>query len=182
MFKKINLQMFAEEPATEPTEPVTTEPATEPEKPAKTFSQEEVDRIVKGKKAEWEKKKAEEAKAKEEAEKVSKMDADQKHQYELEQKDKRITELEKEAERVVLCKTATEILKKSDIEATDDVLTFVVGDDETATKANIEKLVKIIEAQVQKKEKARATGTTPTAFANNGGSLSEIDKRIAKYQ
>ena len=182
MFKKINLQMFAEEPATEPTEPVTTEPATEPEKPAKTFTQEEVDRIVKGKKAEWEKKKAEEAKAKEEAEKVSKMDADQKHQYELEQKDKRIAELEKEAERVGLCKTATEILKKSDIEATDDVLTFVVGDDETATKANIEKFVKIIEAQVQKKEKARATGKTPAAFGNNGGSLSEIDKRIAKYQ
>ena len=183
MFKKINLQMFAEEPVTtEPTEPETTEPAAEPEKPAKTFTEEEVNRIVKGKKAEWEKKKADEAKAKEEAEKVSKMDADQKHQYELEQKDKRIAELEKAAERVELCKTATDILRSSDIDATDDVLNFVVGDDETATKANIEKLVKIIEAQVKKAEKARATGTTPKSFANNGDSLSEIDRRIAKYQ
>ena len=182
MYKKINLQMFAEDTPAEPAVETPAEPETE-EKPAeKTYTKDEVDRIVKGKKAEWDKSHQKEQQKKEEEEKVAKMDSDQKHQYELEQKDKRIAELEKEAARVELGKTATSLLRESNIDADDDILNFVVGDDEDVTKENISKFVKIIENQVKKAEKVRATGTTPKAFNNDGKELSEIDKRIAKYQ
>lgn len=184
MFKKINLQMFAEDTPTEPAVETPAEPETkDDEKPAeKVYTQAEVDRIVKGKKAEWDKSQQKEQQKKEEEEKVAKMDSDQKHQYELEQKDKRIAELEKEAARVELSKTATSLLRESDIDATDDILAFVVGDDEDVTKENISKFVKIIENQVKKAEKARATGKTPKAYNNDGKEMSEIDKRIAKYK
>lgn len=185
MINYFNLQMFAEETPTEPAVETPAEPKEE--KPAeKTYTQAELDeyvnRIVKGKKAEWDKSQQKEQQKKAEEEKVAKMDSDQKHQYELEQKDKRIAELEKAAAKVELSKTATSILRESDIDATDDILNFVVGDDEDATKENIDKLVKIIETQIKKAEKARATGKTPKSYTNDGKEMSEIDKRIAKYK
>ena len=54
--------------------------------------------------------------------------------------------------------------------------------DAESTKTNIDRFVKIIEDQVKKAEVARATGTTPRSYGNNGGQLSEFDKRLAKYQ
>ena len=180
---KLNLQLFADEPAEPTTEPTggTNEPATEPKsdnkpaEPEKKYSDDDVDKIIKQKKAEWDRKKAED-------EKVAKMNADQKAQYELDKERKEKEDLQKKLDRYELGKTATSLLRESDIEATDDVLNFVIADDEEQTKANVKSFVAIVEEQVKKSEKARATGTTPKAFANSGNPLSEIEKRIAKYQ
>lgn len=177
LFKNINLQLFAEgqtDPATDTaTDTATEEKKKEVAKEEPKYTDAEVDRLINQKRAEWERKK-------EEADKVAKMDSDEKHKYELDQERKEKAELQKELATIKLSKTASALLKESEIEATDEILSFVVGEDETQTKANINKFVKIIEEQVKKAEKERATGFTPKNY-NNGKTLSEIEKRIAKY-
>ena len=90
--------------------------------------------------------------------------------------------LKQEAAKVELSRSATGILAEKGIEATQDVLDFVVGNDADDTNAKIDKLVKIVESQLKKAEIARATGTTPKTMTNSGSQLSEFEKRLAKYK
>ena len=90
--------------------------------------------------------------------------------------------LKQEAAKVELSRSATGILAEKGIEATQDVLDFVVGNDADDTNAKIDKLVKIVEYQLKKAEIARATGTTPKTMTNSGSQLSEFEKRLAKYK
>lgn len=180
-----NLQMFAEGEGAEGTEGNNAAEQQEEKK----YSDKEVDDIVKKKYAKWQSDKEKELKAQQEAaeaarkeaEKLAKMNAEQKQQYEMEKITKQNQELQAKLERIELAKEASNILKENNIEANDEILEFVVADNAENTKANIDKFVKIIEAQVQKAEVARATGTTPRTITNNGNTLSEIEKRIAKY-
>ena len=193
--KTINLQLFAEDPAagTDPapatTEPAAAEPkATEPKatEPAKKYSDADIDRIIGQKFAEWQKKKDKEV---DEATKLAQMNSEQKAQYQNEQLQKQnedlareVENLKRDAAKAQLAKTAAGLLKEHQIDATDDVLAFVVGEDAEKTKANIDRFVGIMEEQIKRAETARATGVTPRSYGNTAGSVSEIDKRIAKYQ
>ena len=128
--------------------------------------------------------------AKKEAEKLAKMNAEQKKQYEEEKKDQllkdqqaEIDKLKHDAMRSELSKEAARIMKADhSIVATQDMLDFVVGDDADTTRANIEKLVGIIKEDRKQVEAARATGRTPKSYGGNNPTVSEIDKRIAKYK
>lgn len=128
--------------------------------------------------------------AKKEAGKLAKMNADQKKQYEAEKMEqlvkdqqKEIERLTKEATRAELSKEASRIMKADhSIIATQDMLDFVVGDDADTTKANISKLVGIIQEDRKLQEEKRATGKTPRNYSGSGNMTSEIDRRIAKYQ
>lgn len=196
--RKIDLQMFAEPGGNEPpaNDPPKDEPGgTEPPKdgkdePEKKYTDEDVNKIVKERLAR-EKATHEKAveEARKEAEKLAKMNADQKKQYEIEkqqEENKRLLEenekLKAAAAKVELSKTAADILQKSGYDATPDVLALVVSDDAEKTKGNIDAFVKAVETQVKKAEQARATGTTPRSITNNQGEMSEIEKRIAKYE
>lgn len=160
---------------TDPTTTTTaTTPAPAPKNEAK-YTDEDLNRIIGDRLARWQKEQAEK-------DKVAKMNADQKQKYEIDTLKKENEELKKAAAKVELGKAASVLLKDSNIEATDDILSFVVAEDADSTKDNIEKFVKIIESQVKKAEIARATGDTPKSYTNNGDSLTEIQKRIAKYQ
>jgi hypothetical protein len=195
--KKFDLQLFAEggtEPpaGTDPNAGKAGEPGKQdpPAEPEKKYTDADVDKIVKDRiareRADHEKA-IEEAKA--EAAKLAKMNEDQKRQYEAEkqqEENKKLQEenakLTMELARVELNKTAADILTKNDIDATPDVIDLVVGADAEETKANIDAFVKAVEVQVKKAETARATGTTPRNIVNNSGTISEIEKRIAKYK
>lgn len=193
--RKMNLQLFAEggeggEGEGEGAEGKEGEGKAGEEGKEKTFTQAQVDEMVKARLArekEAQEKALEEAKA--EAAKLAKMNEQQKQQYELEKQQKANEELQKEIDelkkaqvRIELGKTATNLLREKDIDATEDILDFVVGADAESTKTNIDRFVKIVEDQVKKAEVARATGTTPRSYGNNGGQLSEFEKRLAKYQ
>lgn len=118
----------------------------------------------------------------EEAAKVAKMNAEQKQQYELEKLQKENERLLAESVKNQLSRNAAAGLAEKGIEATQDVLDFVVGNDADDTNARIDKLVKIVESQLKKAEIARATGTTPRTMTNSGSQLSEFEKRLAKYK
>lgn len=158
-----------------------TTPETTP-KDEKKYSDAEVDEIVNKKFAKWQaqqEKVVEEVKA--EAAKLAKMNADQKKEYEMEKLREENEKLKTEAMRAELGKAATALLKEQDIDATPDILEFVVGEDADSTKARIEKFVEIVQSQVKAAEMKRATGTTPKDYGSNGGAkMSKAD--IMKIQ
>ena len=158
----------------------------------RTYNDAEVDRIVAKHKKEWEAQHAKDLeKAKDEARKYERMSKEQreeadrkKAEEEAAKKDARMAEIEQ--------LIATDALRKSvaaDIEAmpegitvTQDFLDLVVTGDADTSNANVKKLVGILLADRKSQEEKRATGRTPKSYGNNGGTMSEIDKRIAKYK
>jgi hypothetical protein len=119
--------------------------------------------------------------AKKEAEKLAKMNADQKRDYDMEKLREENEALKKQAARIELSKTASVLLKEQKVDATQDILDFVVGEDAEQTKANIDKFVGIIESVKKAAEVQRATGSAPKNYGG-GEELTEIQKRIAKYK
>lgn len=183
------LQLFAEETVDRTAEPDAVKDSVNPENTSddsgeeKKYTDKDVDAIVNKRFAKWKTEQEQAVKsAKEEAEKLAKMNAEQKQNYEIEKLQKENEKLKQEAAKVELSRSATGILAEKGIEATQDVLDFVVGNDADDTNAKIDKLVKIVESQLKKAEIARATGTTPKTMTNSGSQLSEFEKRLAKYK
>lgn len=200
-----SLQLFAEpeaDPAAEGAQETDSEETgskEEPEKAAKTYTQEELDNIIRKrvKRAEDKaRKEAEEAaatqieNARTEAEKLARMNEEQKRQYEEEKKAKEMDDLRAENERLKkaqehadLSRQAADMLQSDhNITATQDILDFVVGDDADTTKSRIDKFVAIIKADRKAVEAERATGKTPKSFNNGKNELSEFQKRLNKYK
>lgn len=183
------LQLFAEETVDHTAEPDAVKDSVNPENTSddsgeeKKYTDKDVDAIVNKRFAKWKTEQEQAVKsAKEEAEKLAKMNAEQKQNYEIEKLQKENEKLKQEAAKVELSRSATGILAEKGIEATQDVLDFVVGNDADDTNAKIDKLVKIVESKLKKAEIARATGTTPRTMTNSGSQLSEFEKRLAKYK
>lgn len=191
-----NLQLFADEGAaatetgsgTENTTEQTTEQSTEPtvdERSKPKYSDDDFDKKLNQKFAEWQKKKEQEIA---EAEKLAKMNAEEKAnhnaQKEKERADKaeaRIAELEKKDALAEMSKTARKMLADEGINISDELLSVLVTPEAEATQTSIKNFVKLFKAEVEKGIKAQATGTTPKIIQNNSEGLSEIEKRIAKY-
>lgn len=184
--RKWNMQLFADEDPEEPEQEVNDEPEQkEPEK--LSLTQAELDEMIKKAKAkdrasfrsQLEKQlKAEQ----EEAAKKAKMSAEDKVKYELDQYRKRVEELEAAQTKARLGKEAARQLKDKDIDANDDILEFLVGVDEEETGKRVDAFVEMVEALMEKREKARATGKTPKSTDTKHEEVSELQKRINKYK
>lgn len=183
------LQLFAEVTLDHTAEPDAVKDSVNPENTSddrgeeKKYTDKDVDAIVNKRFAKWKTEQEQAVKsAKEEAEKLAKMNAEQKQNYEIEKLQKENEKLKQEAAKVELSRSATGILAEKGIEATQEVLDFVVGVDEADTNARIDTLMKIVESQLKKAEIARATGSTPKTMTNSGSPMSEFEKRLAKYK
>lgn len=190
--RTFNLQLFAEE-GTEPTADSGEDvEVKEPEMQTRTYDDKEVDRIVAKHKAEWEKKHAKDLEAaKEEARKYERMTKEQRDEAdkkkaadEVAQRDARIQELEREIALDALRKSvAAEVEAMPEgIHATQEFLDLTVANDAETSDANVKKLVGLILADRKAQEEKRATGRTPKSFGGNGSTMSEIEKRLAKYK
>lgn len=192
----LNLQLFAEEPTngsenavTEPGEP--TEGGKKPEpapnaKPELKYSDEDVDKLINKKFAEWESKKqkeieAEKAKA-EEAAKLAKMNAQQKAEHERDELQKKYDELLKKDTLSEMSKEARKMLAAESINISDELLSLIVTTDAEQTQTAVKSFAKLFNEAVENAAKEAAKGTTPKNITNNSDNLSEIEKRIAKYQ
>lgn len=149
--------------------------------PEKKYTDEDVNKIVKKKIAE------ERKRAKEEAEKEAKkakMTAEEKAKFEKEELEKERDGLKEQLARRELSDKAAELFKEKEISATPEMLSFVVGEDEEKTAENVKKFVDIINGQLKLADEKRAKGKTPPKYGENNddSNMSEIDKRIAKYQ
>lgn len=122
----------------------------------KTFSRDEVAKMIAAEtnkaKAAWEKEL--EAK-KEEAKKLAKMNAEEKLQHELEQKEAEIAELKRGQALSEMTKEASKMLTDANLPHDDDLLGLIVSDDADATKQAVSIITNF--ASLIKKENARQT-------------------------
>lgn len=124
----------------------------------KKYSQDEVNEIVKQRIAR-EKKEREEAIK--EAEKLAKMNAQQKQEYELEKLRKENEELKAAQNRYELGKEASRMLVESGITADDDVLAFVVRDDAEATGEAVKAFAGLVDQLAEQRMLDKLKGKSP---------------------
>ena len=170
----MKLQFFAEQDggsqettSTETTE--TTKDETKKEETGKTFSRDELAKIVaaetKKARASWE----QEAEAKkEEAKKLAKMNAEEKLQHELEQKEAEIAELKRGQTLNEMKSEASKMLSGAGLPQDDELLGLIVSEDAEATK----KAVAVITNFASQIKKENARQSTP----GEGGQFS-ADKK-----
>lgn len=149
-------------------------PAKGKSDPPRTYTDDELDDIIAKKIAkERAKHEKELEEAKKEAEKLAKMNADQKKEYEIEQLKAENEKLKATQVRSELSREAAKLLGSEGIEATQDMLDFVVGKDAETTQGNIEKFVSIVKSQIEAAEIKRNTGSTPPSYSNAGTGLTK---------
>lgn len=160
------LQFFAEQsgegsdgaPNIEPEQPSDSE-EKQGEQQAKTFTQDEVNKIV-SQRLERQK---EQLKAKEdEAKKLSRMNAEQKANYELEKANKRAEEAAAKLARYEMRDSAKQMLADGGFNNTDNgLLDLVVTDTAESTQANVNVLLTAIEAIREDERNKLLAGKTP---------------------
>jgi hypothetical protein len=156
----------------------------------KKYSDEDVNRILGAKFAKWQKEQEKKQAEADEAKKLANMSAEEKAAAEKQKEAEKVAKLEKEltnlkerAARAELSKEAAKIMKADhEIIATQDMLDFVVGQDAETTKANISKLVSIIQDDRKAQDALRAKGVTPKVFSNDGAQMTALEKAIARHK
>jgi hypothetical protein len=191
MKKLIDLQMFADDQTTvDNTAPGTAEKHdtnkaaadTGKEKPAeaeKKYTDDDVDRIVKNRLA---REREQAKKEKEEAEKLAEMNAQQKAEYKAQQLEKELAEYKRKDALAEMSKVARKMLTEENINISDDLLSMMVTTDAQQTKQNVDTFTKMYKADVEAAVKARLKGETPRVGSGTSTPVSEIEKRIKKYQ
>ncbi|MFM0796001.1 DUF4355 domain-containing protein [Streptococcus suis] len=144
------------------TEKETVDTSETAETTEKTFTQAELDAIIQKEKAKAKRSVEKEYQAKlDEAEKMRKMNADQKAKYEAKKQADYIAELEAKINRSGLEKEASKMLSDVGISVDDDILGFVVKDTAEATKEAVESFSTLVNNLADKKVSEMLKGKTP---------------------
>lgn len=163
--KKWYLQLFADDP-TPDGDPAETEvvreekPKDEKKEPKKEpkYTDEDVDRIINRKFAEWEKK--QQAKV-DEAAKLADMTATEKEKYRADQLEKELEELKKKDTLSEMSKTARRILTDEEINIPDELLGNLVTTDAEQTKEAVQSFAKLFKEAVQAAVTDKLKGAPP---------------------
>ena len=185
----LNLQMYADDPADKADQaPGTAEKDTNNKaaadtgkstEPEKKYTDDDVDKIVKARLA---REKEQADKEKEEAKKLAEMNATQKAEYERDQLKKELDELKRKDALSEMSKVARKMLTEKDINVSDDLLSVLVTTEAAQTKQNVEDFAKMYKADVDAAVKARLKGEPPRVGSGPSSPVSEIQKRMQKYQ
>lgn len=186
---KLNIQYFAAEgdpapkpdPAGDDPEPKGggDDPKGEPTKPVEFTpeQQEKVNQIVQDRVKAEQKKAAEAVK---ESEKLAKMNATQKQEYELEQLKAKNAEYERQINLNNMSKEAAKMLSEKGISATTELLDVVTKETAEETKQMVSTFLGVVDSEVQKQvaEKLRGGAPKGTTSSNATGymSMDEIQK------
>lgn len=150
-------------------EQVDTQEDQSTEQEEKTYTQDEVEKLIKGnvdravKKAHKDAEQAFQEKQ-DEAEKLRKMNSEQKAEYEKEKQEKRIAELEAQINRHGLEKEATQMLNDEGLPVRDEVLDYVVRDNADETQVAVSSFVELINNVADEKVKQMLAGKTPSSM------------------
>lgn len=161
---KLNLQLFADDPAPAdpaPADPKPADPAPADPKPGgKKYTDEDVNSIIEKKLAEWQKK---QDKKVEEAKKLAAMDAQQKAEYERDELKKKLEALTKKDTLSEMAKTARGMLSEKGVNISDDLLSVIVTEDAESTKANVDSFADAFLTAVQNAVAEKLGGKNPKA-------------------
>lgn len=153
-----NLQLFADEPQNEPANNPTETPdksksdgtqesnedkAGEAQK--KLYTDEDVDKLINRKFAEWQAKKDQEIN---EAQKLAEMNEQQKAEYKLDKLQKELDEYKNRETLSEMAKTARAILSEQNINIPDELVSVLVTTDADTTSANVKAFAKAFQSAV----------------------------------
>ena len=134
----------------------------EQETTEKTFTQAELDAIIQKEKAKAKRSAEKEYQAKiDEAERLRKMNADEKAEYEAKKQAEYIAELEAKINRSGLEKEASKMLSEAGIVAGDEILAFVVKDNAESTQEAVNGFTELVNQLADNKVKEMLKGKTP---------------------
>lgn len=111
----------------------------------------------------------------EEAEKLAKMNQEEKEKYELEKMKKELEEYKKKDQYYALSKEAQKMLSEHDIHADDDLLSIVVKDDAEATKTAVNSFVSLINTKVEEGVKKALQGKPPKVNTQTGKPITKAE-------
>lgn len=140
-------------------------PETENE-PEKKYTDEEVNKLIDKKFAQWQKKKEDEVK---EAEKLANMTAKEKAEHEMQKLKKELEGLRRANSVNEMTKVSREILSDRGISVGDELIETLIGKDADETKANINNFAESFELAVDEAVKEKLRGRTPKVTAGAKG-------------
>ena len=157
-----DLQLFAEDTDTGAAEtPETTTTVTEePEAPKATpkYTDDDVDKLINKKFAEWQKN---QEKKTSEAERLGRMTAEEKANERIKAMEDKLREYETNAARTEMTKQARAILQDKGINVGDALLANLIAEDADSTKASVESFVSLFQSAIEKAVKDAVKGETP---------------------
>jgi hypothetical protein len=182
--KLIDLQLFAEgdgEAGAEVSAPDNNEGGNpqeleKHEEPKAKYTDEDVNKILDRKFAEWQKKKDKE---KSEAKRLGEMTAEERANERLKDLEKRIHDYETREARAEMMKEARVILQGNNLHLTDTLLANLIADDAETTKANVEAFTEMFNAAVEKAVKDRVKADPPRKGAPPTGLTKEQIMKVA---
>lgn len=139
----------------------TKEKKAENKEPEKKYSDEQVDEIIKEKKAKWQKQQDEKIKELEEARKLEKMNEDEKMQYELDKYKRELEEYKQRENQSAMAKVAKNMLIEEGFNISDDLVNNLITDEAETTKENVKDFAGMLKDLVEKEVNERLKGKSP---------------------
>lgn len=146
------------------------EPKQEPKSDLK-YTDADVDKIIERKFAKWQKQQDEKVA---EAQKLAEMNATQKAEYERDQLQKRLDELERSNAISGMISESRKQLSQRNINLPDELVQMLVADDAETTKTRVDSFAETFEAAVAAAVQAKLAGNAPKA----GGATSLTKAQI----
>ena len=166
-----NLQLFADEPQTKPAnDPTEPKAKSKPDgtpgsnedgaggAQEKLYTNEDVDKLINRKFAEWQAKKEQEIS---EAQKFAEMNEQQKAEYKLDKLQKELDEYKNRETLSEMAKTARSILSEQNIHIPDEIVSVLVTTDADTTSANVKAFAKAFQSAVSQAVEQKITHREP---------------------
>lgn len=135
----------------------------------KLYTNEDVDKLINKKFAEWQSKKEKEIN---EAQKLAEMNEQQKAEYKLEQLQKELDEYKNRETLREMAKTARSILSEQNINVPDEIISVLVTKDADTTSENVKAFAKAFSDAVSKAVESKISHKEPKA----NGSVKKVTK------
>ncbi|OUQ12995.1 hypothetical protein B5E87_07900 [Massilimicrobiota sp. An142] len=187
LFKKFNLQLFADDDSStsedgKKSEQQAEEHQNETKKDEKKgegekkYTDADLNSIIDKKFAEWQKKKEKEV---DEAKKLAEMNATEKAEYERDKLQKQLDEMMKEKSLTEMTKVARKMLSEDGINITDELLANLVSNSAENTKEAVKSFIELFKSAVNDAVKDALKGKAPK---NSTGSDSITKEKIMKVK
>lgn len=187
---RYTLQLFADESVSpqgtannEPTQPTDPKEQTKPggtqesneEKAGgaqeKLYTNEDVDKLINRKFAEWQAKKDQEIS---EAQKLAEMNEQQKAEYKLDKLQKELDEYKSRETLAEMAKTARAILSEQNINVPDELVSVLVTEDADTTSANVKAFAKSFQSAVSQAVDEKISHREPKAVGSKSITKNDI--------
>lgn len=171
------LQMFADPAPSEtiPTDPAPADPKPEDKKeetkPEAKYTDEDLNKLINKKFAEWQEKKEKELT---EAKKLAEMNAQERAEHERDEMKRQLETLMKQQSLTEMTKTARAMLTEKEIHVSDDLLSMLVSEDADKTKSTIDSFVELFQGAVKSAVADALKGNTPKTGAPSGVTKEQI--------